>query len=76
MDPFNAMSAAAAMMMIPPLREAPPANVTSCALVTSTDLEKALDAGKEVIEGAGVPSVMMGGWPAKSPANRLLLMAD
>jgi hypothetical protein len=35
--------------------------VTSCALVASTDLEKALDAAKEFIEGASAPSAMMGG---------------
>jgi hypothetical protein len=70
MDPFNAISTTVAARMIPPLKEAPPTKVTSCALVTSTDLEKALDAAKEVIGGAGVPSVMMGGQPVKSPSWR------
>jgi hypothetical protein len=69
MDPFNALSTAATARMIPPLREAPPAKVTSCALVASTDLKKALDAAKEVIRGAGAPSVMMGGRVAKSPGR-------
>jgi hypothetical protein len=66
MDPFNALSTAAVARLIPPLREALPAKVVSCALVTSTDLGKALDAMKEVIGGASVPSVMMGSRPAKS----------
>jgi hypothetical protein len=38
---------------------APPAKVMSCTLVASTDLERALDATKEVTEGAGVPLVKM-----------------
>jgi hypothetical protein len=61
MDPFNALLTAAAVRMIPSLREAPPAKVASCALVASIDLEKALDAAKKVIKGASVSSVMMGG---------------
>jgi hypothetical protein len=69
MDPFNALSIAAATRMIPPLREAPPAKVVLCALVASTDLEKAIDAANELIGGAGVPSAMMGGWPSKSPSR-------
>jgi hypothetical protein len=59
MDPFNALSTAAATREIPPLREAPPTKVMSCALVTSTDLERPLDAAKEVNGGAGVPPVKM-----------------
>jgi hypothetical protein len=69
MDPFNALSPATAARMIPPLREAPPTKVTSCALVTSTDLEKALDVVKDIIGGVGAPSVIMGGRPAKSPGR-------
>jgi hypothetical protein len=68
MDPFNALSTAVIARMIPPLREAHPTKVTSCTLVTSTDLEKALDVVKEVIGGAGAPSAMMGGRLAKSPS--------
>jgi hypothetical protein len=49
MDPFNALSSVATVRMIPPLREAPPAKVTSCT--------------KEAIGGAGMPSRMMGGRP-------------
>jgi hypothetical protein len=64
MDPFNALSTAATARMIPPLRETPPAKVTSCMLVASTDLEKVLDTAKEVIEGADAPSATMGGQPA------------
>jgi hypothetical protein len=55
--------------MIPLLRDAGPTKLTSCALVASTDLEKALDAVKEVIEGASAPSAMMGNRPAKSPSQ-------
>jgi hypothetical protein len=65
----NALSTATAMRMIPPLREAPPTKVSSCALVASTALEKALDVAKEVIGGASVPLVMMGDQPAKSPSR-------
>jgi hypothetical protein len=64
MDPFNTLSTAAAVRMIPPQREASPAKVASCALVASTDLEKALDAVKEVTGGSGTPSAMMAGQPA------------
>jgi hypothetical protein len=35
-----------------------------CALVTSTDLEKTLDAVKEVTRGAIAPSAKMAGRPA------------
>jgi hypothetical protein len=66
-DPFNALSTAAAVRMIPPSREAPPAKVASCALVASTNTEKALDTAKEVTGRSGAPSVMMGGQSAKSP---------
>jgi hypothetical protein len=69
MDPFNALSTAAAAKKIPPLKEAPPAKVMSCALVTLTNLEKDLDAEKEVIRGAGVPSAKMVSWLANSPAR-------
>jgi hypothetical protein len=50
MDPFNALSITAAARNIPPLKEAPPTKVMLCALVTSTDLEKTLDAVKKVTE--------------------------
>jgi hypothetical protein len=61
MDPFNALSTTATVRKIPPLKEAPPAKVMSRA---STDLEKDLDATKEVTGGAGVPSVKMADWSA------------
>jgi hypothetical protein len=54
MGPFNTLSTTAAVRMIPPLTEASPTKVTSCALVASTDLVKALDAAKEVTGGAGM----------------------
>jgi hypothetical protein len=38
--------------------------VTSCALVASTNLEKALGTAKEVTGGADTPSAMMAGRPA------------
>jgi hypothetical protein len=63
MDPFNALSTTAAARKIPPLREAPPTKVMSCALVTSTDLKRAFDAVKKVIRGAGTPSVKMADRP-------------
>jgi hypothetical protein len=66
MDPFNALSTAVAVRMIPPLREAPPAKVMPCVLVASPNLERALDATKEVTGGASVPSVKMAGRPANS----------
>jgi hypothetical protein len=66
MDPFNALSTAIATRKIPPLREAPLTKVILCALVASTDLERALDAVK-VTGGAGVPSVKMANRPANSP---------
>jgi hypothetical protein len=69
MNPFNALSTAVAVRMIPLLREAPAPKVASCALVASTDLEKALGATKEVIGGANAPSAMMCGRPAKSPGR-------
>jgi hypothetical protein len=69
MDPFNALSTAAAARKIPQLREAPPVKVMSCALVASIGLEKILDAVKEVNGGAGAPSVKMVGWPANSPSR-------
>jgi hypothetical protein len=62
-DPFNALSTAAAARKIPPLKEAPPAKVMSCALVALTYLEKDLDAAKEVTGGAGTPLVKMAGRP-------------
>jgi hypothetical protein len=64
MDPFNALSTAVAAMKIPPLKEAPPAKVMSCALVALTDLEKDLHAVKEVTGGASTPSAKMVGRPA------------
>jgi hypothetical protein len=61
MDPFNALSTTVATRKIPLLKEAPPAKVMSCALVTSTDLEMDLDDTKEVTRGADTPSVKMAG---------------
>jgi hypothetical protein len=63
MDPFNALSTAAAARKIPSLKEAPPTKVISCALVTSTELEKNLDATRDVTGGAGTPMVKMAGHP-------------
>jgi hypothetical protein len=40
----------------------------SCALVTSTNLKRDLDATKEVTRGAGAPSAKMVGWPTNSPS--------
>jgi hypothetical protein len=67
MDPFNALSTVVAARKIQPLKEAPPTKVMSCALVTSTDLEKDLDAAKEVTDGAGAPSTKMAGRLTNSP---------
>jgi hypothetical protein len=64
MDPFNALSTTVAARKIPPLKEAPPAKVMSCAFVASKDLEKDLDAVKEITGGVGVPSAKMAGRPA------------
>jgi hypothetical protein len=69
MDPINALSTAAAARKIPPLKEAPPAKVMSCALVASTDLEKGLDAMKKVTRGASAPSMKMDGRAANSPSR-------
>jgi hypothetical protein len=69
MDPFNALSTAAAARKIPLLKEAPPAKVMSCALVASTDLEKDLDAAREVTGGVGMPSVKMASQPTNSPGR-------
>jgi hypothetical protein len=69
MDPFNALSNAAATRKIPSLRDAPPAKVMSCALVASTDLERALDAVKEVTGGAGAPSTKMANLSVNSPGR-------
>jgi hypothetical protein len=61
MDPFNALSTTAAARRIPPLKEASSAKVMSCALIASVDLQKDLDATKEVTGGAGAPSAKMAG---------------
>jgi hypothetical protein len=71
MDPFNALSTVAAARKIPQLKEAPPTKVMSCALVTSTDLEKTLDAEKEVIGGAGAPSDCCGTHRSDNPIRAL-----
>jgi hypothetical protein len=63
MDPFNALSTAAATRKITSLKEAPSAKVMSCALVASTNLEKDLDVAKGVTERAGMPSAKMAGQP-------------
>jgi hypothetical protein len=73
MDPFSALSTTTATRKFPPLREAPPAKVMSCALVASKDLERALDATKEVIGGAGMPSAKMAGRPANSPGRSTMV---
>jgi hypothetical protein len=61
MDPFNPLSTVAATRKIPPLKEAPPTKVRSCALVASKDLEKDLNAANEVTGGDGAPSMKMVG---------------
>jgi hypothetical protein len=61
MDPFNALSTAAARRKIPPLKEASPAKVMLYAFVASTDLEMDLDATNEVTGGAGAPSAKIAG---------------
>jgi hypothetical protein len=66
MDPFNALSTTVAARRIPPLKKASPTKVMSCTLVASTNLQKDLDASKEVTGGAGVPLVKMVGLPAHS----------
>jgi hypothetical protein len=73
MDPFNALSTTVAARKIPPMKEAPPAKVMSCALVASTDLEKDLDVVKEVLGGASMPLTKMASQPW-FVANRALVM--
>jgi hypothetical protein len=51
------------------LKEAPPTKVMSCALAASTDLEKDLDAAKEVTGGAGAPMAKMADQLANSPSQ-------
>jgi hypothetical protein len=75
MDPFNALSTAAAARKIPPLKEASLAKVMLCALITSTDLQKDLDAAKEVTGGVGATSVKMAGRPANSPGCQTWFVA-
>jgi hypothetical protein len=58
-NPINALSIAAAARKIPPLKEASPAKVMSCKLIASIDLQKELDATKEVTGGADAPSTKM-----------------
>jgi hypothetical protein len=65
-DPFNALSTAAAIRKIPPLKEASPAKVMSCVLIASTGLQKDLDATKEVTGGSGAPSAKMAGVTPKN----------
>jgi hypothetical protein len=69
MDSFNALSTAVVARKVSPLREAPPAKVMSCALVTSTDQDRALDIVKEVTEEAGMPSAKMASRAANSPGR-------
>jgi hypothetical protein len=45
------------------LKEASPTKVISCVLVTSTDLQKDLDASNEATGGVNVPSAKMAGQP-------------
>jgi hypothetical protein len=66
MGPINALSIAVATRKIPPLKEAPPTKVMSCALVALTNLERAFDVVKEVTGGADAPSAKMAGRPANS----------
>jgi hypothetical protein len=73
MDPFNAVSTAAAVRKIPPLKEALPTKVMSCALVVLTDLDKDLATAKEVAGGVGAPSVKMAGRPANSPGRSAMV---
>jgi hypothetical protein len=61
MDPFNAMSSAAATRKILPSKEASPGKVMSCVLIALTDLQKDLDATKEVTGGADVLLSKMAG---------------
>jgi hypothetical protein len=61
MNPFNALSTATTAGKIPLLKEASPAKVMSCALIASADLQKDLDAAKEVTGGAGAESEKMAG---------------
>jgi hypothetical protein len=72
-DLFNALSTTAAARKISPLKEASPAKVMSCALVAMTDLEKDLDAAKEVTGGAGAPSMKMAGRLANSPGRSAMV---
>jgi hypothetical protein len=69
MNPFNALSIAATVRKILPLKEASPAKVMSCALIASIDIQKDLDATKEVTGGAGAPSTKMASRPANSPGR-------
>jgi hypothetical protein len=66
MDPINALSTAAAARKIPPLKEASLTKIMSCALFTSIELQKDLDAAKEVTGGARPPLAKMAGRPANS----------
>jgi hypothetical protein len=75
MDPFNALFSTAATRKIPPLKEAPPTKVLSCALVASINLEKDIDAMKEVTGGANMPSAKMAGRPANSPGCQTWFVA-
>jgi hypothetical protein len=68
-DPFNALSTTTAVKKIPPLKEASPTKVMSCALIPSTYQQKDLDAAKEVTRGAGAPSANMAGRLANSPGR-------
>jgi hypothetical protein len=67
MDPFNALSTAAATRKILPLKEASLANVMLVALIALIDLQKALDVAKEVTRGADTSLVKMTSRLANSP---------
>jgi hypothetical protein len=73
MDPFNALSTAAAVRKIPPLKEASPTKVMLCVLVTLTDLQKDLNAAKEVTGGADTPSAKMFDRAANSPGRSAMV---
>jgi hypothetical protein len=58
---------------IPSLKEASPAKVMSCVLITSTDLQKDLDVAKEVTGGASVPLAKIVGRAANSPGRSAMV---
>jgi hypothetical protein len=61
---------------LPPLKEASPAKVMLCALIASIDLQKDLDATKEVTGGASTPLAKMAGRPWFVVNRSLVMRAD